>query len=187
MLLKPDAVQRGIIGEILHRFERAGMKMVAVKMVQADENLASSHYPDSKKWKQIVGQRTIDDCEKYGIDLMANMGTTDPIEVGNIVKKWNQEFLISGPVLAIVFQGINCVERIRSIAGDTIPVRAAPGTIRGDFSLDSAIAANRRKRTVYNLIHASGSIEEAENEIKLWFKEDEICSYKRTHEDLYSY
>jgi nucleoside-diphosphate kinase len=185
--MKPDAVKRGIVGEILHRFERAGLKMVAVKLVQADRELARKHYPDSVEWKQIVGQRTIDDCEKYGIDLMENMGTTDPVKVGDIVKKWNEDFLVSGPVLAIVFEGVNAIERVRSLCGSTIPVKAAPGTVRGDFSLDSAISANRRQRTVYNLIHASGTVEEAKTEIALWFKPEEILSYRRVHEDLYLY
>lgn len=187
VLLKPDAVKRGIVGEVLHRFERAGLKMVAVRMIHADEELAKKHYPNSDEWKAIVGQRTIDDCEKYGIDLMSNMGTTDPIQVGEMVKQWNVDFLMSGPVLAIVFEGVNAVERIRSLVGHTVPAKAEPGTIRGDFSLDSAIAANRRKRTIFNLIHASGSAEEAEQEIKLWFRENEIVSYRRVHEDLYLY
>jgi nucleoside-diphosphate kinase len=187
VLMKPDAVKRGIVGEILHRFERAGLKMVAVKLFSVDAALASSHYPDSDEWKKKVGQRTIDDCEKYGIDLIANVGTDDPIEVGNIVKHWNMEFLMSGPVLAIVFEGVNAIERVRTLVGDTIPTKALPGTVRGDFSLDSALAANRRKRTVYNLIHASGSVEEAEVEIKLWFKDDPMLSYRRVHEDLYLY
>ena len=185
--MKPDAVKRGIVGEILHRFERAGLKMVAVKLVQADGELAKKHYPDSEEWKLIVGQRTIDECNQYGIDLMQNMGTMDPLKVGEIVKEWNEDFLKSGPVLAIVFEGVNAVERVRSLVGHTIPSKAMAGTIRGDFSLDSALAANRRGRTIYNLIHASGSAEEAENEIKLWFKDDEIVAYRRVHEDLYSY
>jgi len=187
VLLKPDAVKRGIVGEVLHRFERSGLKIVAMKMVQADQKLAELHYPDTQEWKIKVGQRTIDDCEKYGIDLMANMGTTAPLKVGEIVKQWNVEFLTSGPVLAIIFEGVNAVERVRSLVGDTVPVKAAPGTIRGDFSLDSAIAANRRKRTIYNLIHASGSAEEAAQEIKLWFKDEAPYSYRRVHEDLYKY
>ncbi|OGC61123.1 hypothetical protein A3K34_00530 [candidate division WWE3 bacterium RIFOXYC1_FULL_40_10] len=187
VLMKPDAVKRGIVGEILHRFERSGLKMIAVKLVQADENLASRHYPDSDEWKTKVGQRTLDDCEKYGIDVMANMGTKDPLEVGGIVKKWNMEFLMSGPVLAIVFEGVNAIERVRSLVGDTVPTKASAGTIRGDFSLDSAIAANRRGRTIYNLIHASGSEDEAKDEILMWFKEEPMISYKRVHDDLYSY
>ena len=187
VLMKPDAVKRGIVGEIMHRFERAGLKIVSVKLVQADDELAGKHYPNTEKWKVIVGQRTIDECVQNGIDLMENMGTMDPLEVGEIVKKWNEEFLKSGPVLAIVFEGVNAVERVRSLVGNTIPLKANAGTIRGDFSLDSALAANRRSRSVFNLIHASGTSEEAEDEIKLWFKDDEIMSYKRVHEDLYLY
>ncbi|RJR27979.1 nucleoside-diphosphate kinase [candidate division WWE3 bacterium] len=187
VLMKPDAVKRGIVGEILHRFERSGLKMVGAKLVHADQALAGKHYPNSDEWKMKVGQRTIDDCEKYGIDLMENMGTTDPVRVGEIVKQWNVDFLTSGPVLAVVFEGVNAVERVRALVGETVPVKAMPGTIRGDFSLDSAIAANRRKRTIFNLIHASGSEEEAEIEIKLWFKENELFSYRRVHEDLYMY
>ena len=187
VLMKPDAVKRGIVGEILHRFERSGLKIVGAKLVHADHELAGKHYPNSDEWKSKVGQRTIDDCEKYGIDLMENMGTTDPLKVGEIVKQWNVDFLTSGPVLAVVFEGVNAVERVRALVGETVPVKALPGTIRGDFSLDSAIAANRRKRTIFNLIHASGSEEEAEIEIKLWFKENELFSYRRVHEDLYMY
>ena len=187
VLLKPDAVKRGILGEIIHRFERSGLKIVGVKLVQADLDLATRHYPDSNEWKLKVGQRTIDDCEKYGVDLMANVGTVDPLEVGEIVKKWNAEFLMSGPVLAVVLEGVHAVERVRSITGETIPVKALPGTIRGDFSLDSAIYANKKSRTVYNLVHASGAEEEAKEEIKLWFKPEEILPYRRVHEDLYSY
>ncbi|MFZ5424187.1 MAG: nucleoside-diphosphate kinase [Patescibacteria group bacterium] len=187
VLMKPDAVQRGIVGEILARFEKVGLKMVAVKLMQADEALAQKHYPDSDDWKRKVGERTIDDCEKYGIDLMENMGTEDPIEVGSIVKQWNVDFLTSGPVLAIVFEGLNAVERVRSLVGHTVPSKAAAGTIRGDYSLDSAIGANRRKRTIYNLIHASGEVAEAKEEIKLWFGNEETLKYRRTHEDLYSY
>ena len=185
--MKPDAVKRGIVGEILHRFERAGLKMVAVKLIQPGEDLAEKHYPNTEKWKSTVGQRTIDECKANGIDLMENIGTTDPLKVGEIVKKWNEDFLKSGPVLAIVFEGVNAVERVRALVGNTVPSKAQAGTVRGDFSLDSALAANRRSRTIYNLIHASGSNEEAQFEIDLWFKKDEILSYRRIHEDLYLY
>lgn len=188
VILKPDAVKRSLMGEILMRLERVGLKMIAGKFIQADAETAEKHYPDSVEWKQTVGQRTIDDCQKYGIDLQANIGTTDPVEVGEIVKKWNEEFLTSGPVFAMVLEGVNAVERVRALAGATVPTKAAAGTIRGDFSLDSAIEANKRSRTIYNLIHASGSVEEAEVEIALWFKPNEIFDgYKLAYEDLYKY
>jgi len=188
LILKPDAVKRSLMGEIIQRFEKVGLKMVAGKFVVVSEEIAKKHYPDSVEWKQTVGQRTIDDCEKYGIDLMSNVGTTDPLEVGEIVKKWNEEFLLSGPVFAMVLQGVNAVERVRSLVGSTVPAKASPGTVRGDYSLDSAIEANKRSRTIYNLVHASGSVEEAEEEIKLWFSEDDIFDdYKLVYEDLYKY
>ena len=188
LILKPDAVKRSLMGEIIQRFEKVGLKMIAGKFIVISEEIAKKHYPDSVEWKQTVGQRTIDDCEKYGIDLMSNVGTTDPLEVGEIVKKWNEEFLLSGPVLAMVLQGVNAVERVRSLVGSTVPAKASPGTVRGDYSLDSAIEANKRSRTIYNLVHASGSAEEAEEEIKLWFSEGEIFDdYKLVYEDLYKY
>jgi nucleoside-diphosphate kinase len=188
VILKPDAVKRGLMGEILQRLEKVGLKVVAGKFIQIDRELATKHYPDSLEWKQTVGQRTIDDCQKYGIDLQANIGTTDPAAVGEIVKKWSEDFLMSGPVFAMVLQGVNAVERVRSLAGATVPTKAASGTIRGDYSLDSAIAANQRGRTIYNLVHASGSVEEAEFEIALWFKPNEIFDqYKLVYEYLYKY
>ena len=180
VLLKPDAVQRGIVGEILHRFERAGLKMIAVKLVLANDDVARKHYPNSNEWKEKVGNNTLKDCETYNIDVLKNMGTNDPVELGTIVKGWNEEFLKSGPVLAIIFEGIHAIDRVRSICGPTIPILAPPGTIRGDFSLDSAIAANVLKRAVYNLVHASGSEEEAEEEIKLWFGDTGTLNYRRT-------
>lgn len=187
VLMKPDAVQRGVVGEILHRFERAGLKMVAVKMHHADDELAEKHYPATDAWKRTVGERTLADCKKYDIDVVENMGTDDPVKIGEIVKKWNEDFLKSGPVLAIVFEGVHAIERVRSLVGHTVPAKAAPGTVRGDFSLDSAIFGNVKKRTIYNLIHASGSVEEAKEEIKLWFGDEPTHSYKRVHDDLYSY
>jgi len=90
--MKPDAVKRGIVGEILHRFERAGLKMVAVKLIQPNEALAEKHYPNTEKWKSTVGQRTIDECEANGIDLMENVGATDPHKSRGNSKKMERRF-----------------------------------------------------------------------------------------------
>lgn len=174
LVLKPDAVQRGLVGDIVQRVEKMGFKIVAAKLVMASEELGTKHYPDTEEWKKAVGARTIEDCEKYGIDLMENMGTEDPIEIGNLVKKWNVDYLCSGPVFAFVLEGFNAIERLRSLVGSTVPTKANPGTIRGDFSLDSAILANRNGRAISNLVHASGNLEEAEYEINLWFRPEEI-------------
>ncbi len=174
VLIKPDAVKRGIVGEIIHRFERAGLKIIALKLIQADREKGSKHYPNTEEWLTTVGKRTIEDCEKYGIDLMTSMGTTEALEIGKKVKEWNIDYLTAGPVVAFVFEGLNAVERLRTLVGHTVPTKASPGTIRGDFALDSAISANREGRSISNLIHASGSVEEAIEEINLWFKPEEI-------------
>jgi nucleoside-diphosphate kinase len=187
VLLKPDAVVRGVTGEILHRFERVGLKIVGMKMVHAEVEFVKKHYLTTDEKLKIIGERTLADCIEYDIDVEANMGTKDPIEIGRQVWNWNVEFLSSGPVLAIVFEGVNSVQNIRNMVGSTVPSKAAPGTIRGDFSLDTAVGANKRKRTVFNLIHASGSVEEANEEIKLWFNETELYNYRRLHEDFYRY
>lgn len=187
ILLKPDAVKRGVVGEILHRFERAGLKIVGAKMVLPTKDFAQNHYLMSEEAMLTIGKRTLADCEKFGVDVCENMGSDDPLEIGKKVWEWNVDFLVSGPVLAFVLEGLHAVESVRSMVGATVPLNAAPGTIRGDFSLDSAIGANVRKRTIYNLIHASGTVEEAKREINLWFKPNEIVSYRRVHEDLYSY
>jgi len=178
LVIKPDAVKRGLIGEIIQRVEKMGFKIVASKLVQIDEKLGEAHYPNSEEWKKNVGMRTIEDCEKYGIDLEKNMGTKDPVEIGNLVKKWNVDYLCSGPVFAFVLEGYNAVERLRSLVGHTVPAKAAPGTIRGDFSLDSAILANMNKRSIMNLVHASGTVDEARGEIDLWFRPEDFVEYE---------
>lgn len=154
VLLKPDAVQRGLSGRIIERFENAGLKIVAVKMVWADVNLANKHYFD-------LGERR-----------------------GPEVKKRMVEFLTrSGPVLALVLEGIEAVEVVRKIVGGTEPKTALPGTIRGDFAHLSLAYGDSKNKGVPNLIHASGSLEEAKKEIELWFKPEEIHSYKLSYEE----
>lgn len=185
--MKPDAVKRGIVGEILHRFERVGLKMVAVRMMLASKEHAAKHYKKDDMWAKKVGEIRIEDCKRYDMDIRELYGTDDPVEIGHKVNEFNFEFLSSGPVLAIVFEGVNAVKRIRDLVGFTIPNEAAPGTIRGDFGLDSAYSGMVRKRTVYNFIHASGTPEEAEEEIHLWFKDEDLLSYRMVHEDLYNY
>ncbi|KKT69351.1 MAG: Nucleoside diphosphate kinase [candidate division WWE3 bacterium GW2011_GWB1_44_4] len=187
VLLKPDAVQRGIIGEIVHRFERAGLKIVGVKLAQVDEAFGAKHYKHTEDWKMKVGARNIEECARSGLSTWDCFGTDQPKEIAEVVDKRNAMFLSMGPVLAIVFEGPNAVAKIRSLVGPTFPDSAPPGTIRGDYGLDSSYSAMLRKRTTYNMIHASGSLEEAEEEVNLWFKSEEILTYRRVHEDLYNY
>lgn len=169
VLLKPDAMNRGLAGEIIGRFERVGLKIVECKLVNADKKLASTHYPVTEEWLLKVGKNTLSDCEKYEVDVMDAMGTSDPIEIGKKVHEWNMEYILSAPILAIVFEGVHAVEVVRKLCGPTLPLLAPPGTIRGDFSSASAVSENMAKSPIRNLIHASGDPSEAEREIKLWF------------------
>jgi nucleoside-diphosphate kinase len=177
VILKHDAVARGLIGEIVSRFERIGLKLVAFEMVDPDQNIGQKHYPDSDEWKIKVGERTLKEYKEKGINPTEILGTDNAKEIGELVKKWNVEYLTAGPVVAMVWEGPNAVKVVRKLVGDTVPANALPGTIRGDFSWDSPELANEQQRPFYNLIHASGAPDEAEYEINLWFYELEIIDY----------
>lgn len=183
VLVKPDGVKRGLVGDIVHRFEKAGLKIVAMKMVWVEKSLVAKHYPDEKEYLTIVGNKTLKTYAEYGRDPQDELGTKDAYEIGKMVRNWNMEFLTSGPVVAILLEGLHAVDNVRMITGDTIPRFAQPGTIRGDYSLDSPVLANLNKRSVKNVTHASGSPEEAKFEEELWFRQNEIHQYKRADED----
>lgn len=185
VLVKPDGVKRGIVGEIIRRFENAGLKVVGMKMVWVNKNLVDKHYPDSRiEFLRGMGEKTLKSYTEYGKDPVAELGTDDPVEIGRIINTWNKDFITSGPVVAMVLEGNHAIDNVRRLVGATLPTFAAPGTIRGDFSVDSPVLANERKRTVRNLIHASGEPAEAEYEIDLWFSKEEIHSYKRAEEEV---
>lgn len=184
VLLKPDTVKRGLSGEILARFEKAGFKIIAIKMVHIDADLVAKHYPDNKEYLTLVGQKTLKIYKEYGQDPSEELGTKDAYEIGQMVRKWNMVFLSSGPVVAVLLQGLHAVDAVRMLVGNTLPRFAEPGTIRGDYSLDSPILANKQKRSVKNMIHASGTAEEAKFEEELWFHKNEIHDYQRADEDI---
>ena len=169
VLIKPDAMERGLAGEIISRFERVGLRIIEGKMVKVSKDLATKHYPVTKEWLNKVGHNTISDCQKYGFSIKEVVGTEDPIEIGKLVHAWNKDWLMSAPVLALILEGTHAVEVVRKLCGPTLPLLAPPGTIRGDFSSSSAISENIQKKPIRNLIHASGSEEEAKREIALWF------------------
>ncbi|MBI5621685.1 nucleoside-diphosphate kinase [Candidatus Falkowbacteria bacterium] len=185
VLVKPDAVKRGLIGEIISRFEKAGLKIVAMKMVWADAELVGKHYPDDRtEFLKGMGEKTLATYEKYGKDAQEGLGTMDPLAIGRMVNSWNMEFLTSGPVVALLIEGLHAIDNVRMIAGNTLPAFAAPGTVRGDFSVDSPALANANKRAVRNMMHASGNPEEAKYEAELWFHTAEIYDYQRSDEDV---
>jgi len=183
VIVKPDGVRRGIVGEVISRFEKTGLKLVGLKLIKVDKAQINRHYPDSDEWLETLGKKSLADYEKLNLDPVKELGTKDPVEIGKMVKGWLIDYLSSGPVVAMVLEGNQAVENVRMIAGNTLPAFAQPGTIRGDFSVDSASLANAAKRAVKNIIHASGSLKEAEHEINLWFATEEIHSYKRAEEE----
>lgn len=178
IIIKHDGVARGLMGEIIKRFERAGLKLVGLEFISGTENMGHSHYPNSEEWLTTVGNRTLGDYESKGIDPVEELGTADPIEIGKKVKQWLVDYLTVGPVMAMVWEGPGAVEVGRKLVGGTIPTKAAPGTIRGDYSIDNVELANKLSRPFYNLIHASGEVAEAKEEIALWFGKGEIFDYK---------
>src|SRR3989344_5586465 len=177
VLIKPDAMKRRVMGNIIRRFERVGLKIVAAKMIWVDKTTVGKHYKDDNDYHKTVGEKALENYKKYGIDPKENLGTKDPVEIGKMVRRWNMEFITSGPVFAMLLEAPGAVAIVRKMAGHTFPAEAVPGTIRGDFGLEAAFTSNVQKRSVENLMHASGSIEEAEFEKKLWFKENEIYKY----------
>jgi len=184
VLVKPDGVKRGLIGEIIHRFEQRGLKVIALKMIWATRQEMDSHYPKDEAWVKRVGEKTAKTYEQYGYDLQTELGTTDLLKIGTMVRGWLLDFMTSGPVVKMVIQGVHAVDMVRKIAGPTMPYLAEMGTLRGDYSVDSAAAANKEKRSVHNILHASETAAEAENEIKNWFTKDELHAYKRMEEDI---
>ena len=155
VLFKPDSLQRGLVGDILTRFERVGLRIVGTKMLAPDRNHYGKHYEDIGKLKTRAGEKIFD------ITLVM-MGR--------------------GPVIAMVFEGVEAVSLVRKLVGGTEPKSAEPGTIRGDFSHMSYEYANSAQKGIPNLIHASGDPEEAIKEVNHWFSDSELYDYQALHE-----
>lgn len=184
LLVKPDGVKRGLIGDVLKRIESRGLKIIGLKMIEVDEKHAYDHYPQTDGWLRGMGEKTLDNYRQYGKDPVKEIGTDDPLEIGKKVSKWNVDFLTSGPLVAVLIKGIHAIDMVRKIVGKTIPAQAEMGTIRGDFSVDSPTLANIAKRALHNVVHASGDPDEATHEVEHWFGKNEIHDYKRAEEDI---
>ena len=184
VVIKPDALKRGLAGDIIHRFEKIGLKMIACKMFVPTKELLNKHYPiDRKEFVEGMGQRTLDGYKEMGVDVKEQFGTDDAHKIGLLVQSWLVDFMVSSPVVAMVYEGPHAIELVRKIRGATMPLKAAPGTINGDFSFDSAALGNAQSRPIKNLVHASGNEEEAKFEIGLWFTESELYSdYETLHQ-----
>lgn len=183
-LIKPDGVKRGLIGEIINRIEQRGLKIIALDMAWATPEQIDNHYPKDEAWIKNVGEKTLATYKKYGYDPVAEHGTDDALVIGKEVRKWSIDYLTSGPIVKIIIQGVHAIDMVRKLIGNTIPALAEMGTIRGDFSVDSPVLANKAHRAIHNLIHASGNPEEAKNEIEMWFTPSNIHAYRRAEEDI---
>lgn len=180
VVIKPDGIQRTLIGEILKRYERSGLKLSGLKMLVPTSAHIEAHYNLDPNWKRLVGEKAIESYQKKGI----KPPSMDPLAVGDKVIAGLKKYMTSGPVVAMVWQGAHAVKIVRKITGGTEPLTSDVGTIRGDFVLDSYQMADTDERAVRNLIHASGSIEDAEKEIELWFKKGELVNYRLIAEQI---
>ncbi len=184
VLIKPDGVKRGLTGETIRRIEQRGLKVIALRMFMATPEQVDEHYPKDPNWIKRLGEKSLKTYEKYNLDPIEELGTDDPDEIGKMVRKWLVNFMTSGPVVKMVVQGLHAVDMVRKLCGNTLPNLAEMGTIRGDYSVDSAALANSGKRAVHNIVHASETPEEAAHELDYWFSPEEIHEYKRAEEDI---
>jgi nucleoside-diphosphate kinase len=180
VIVKPDGVQRSLIGEVTGRIERVGLKLVGLKFQIPSVEQARAHYTIDSEWVRKAGEKGVSARLSRGEDVSG----LDPIQIGNEILSKLQKYMSSGPVVIMVWQGAHAVDVIRKIVGGTEPRTSDVGTIRGDFVHDSYEISNIEQRSVRNVVHASGSIEEAEKEIMLWFTPEEIISYRLIAEEI---
>ena len=173
VIVKPDGVQRGLLGEILGRFERAGLKIVGMKLVWPDEELVGEHYSADENYLRGVGEKALENARQRGVEK-----SESALEIGQRVREANMRYLSTGPVLTLALEGNTAVQTVRAIVGGTNPLTADIGTIRGDLTIDDFTQADLEDRSVRNLMHASSDPEEAEREITLWFSTSELHEYQ---------
>jgi nucleoside-diphosphate kinase len=180
VIVKPDGVQRSLIGEIVGRFERVGLKLMALKMVLPDAKHIEEHYTLDPEWRRITGEKTIKSYKEKGLPPPSE----DPFVITDKILAALKRYMVSGPVIVMVWQGAHAVKIIRKLVGSTEPLSSDVGTIRGDFVLDSYQMSDEDGRSVRNLIHASGSTNEADREIEHWFSKEELFSYSLVQEKV---
>ena len=179
VMIKPDGVQRALVGEIIKRAERVGLKIVALKMLVPPEDQCWIHYNKDEAWFAQKGERTMADRQAAGLPV-----DKSAVEYGKDIVRALVKFMTSGPVVAMVLSGNQAVGIIKKLVGGTEPLTSDVGTIRGDYTLDSYDLSSRDERAVRNLVHCSDKPEEAEREIKIWFKPEELISYRQLNEEI---
>lgn len=183
VMFKPDTVQRSLIGELFKRIERTGLKCVGLKMfIETDEKRLFEHYNKDDAWFLKKGERTVEDLKQAGLPV-----EKEPIEYGKDIIRANAIFMMQAPLVAMVWEGNQAAAVVKKIVGSTEPSTSDVGTIRGDYTIDSYAHSSFEDRAVRNLIHCTDpedGLEEAEREINLWFKPEEIMSYATAQERI---
>jgi len=179
VLLKPDTVQRSLVGEVIKRFERTGLKISAMKMIMATEDQLLTHYNKTDEWYERKGKGIVEELQKQGKPV-----TKEPKEYGKDIIRTIVTYMTAAPVVAMILEGNKAVSVVTKIVGTTEPATSDVGTIRADFTLDSYFHATYENRAVRNLVHQSESPEEAEREIAIWFKEAEMMDYVTAQERI---
>lgn len=185
IIIKPDAVARGLIGKTIETFEIVGLKLMAAKMLMPDAQVIKNHYPGTPEWIREMGEKTLASFKQSGVDVKKKMGTDDPTKLGQFVYDRLIKYWMEGPIVVMIWQGPGAIKVVRKLRGHTIPLLAQTGTLLSDYSFDSSILSSGLDRVVKTFIHASGSVEEAEREIKYWFPKVELKNYKREVDELY--
>lgn len=179
VMIKHDGIQRSLVGEIVGRFERAGLKIVGMKMIIPDRERALAHYGKDDAWCERKGANMITNIEKTG-----GTATKSAVEYGRDIVDTLIKYITSGPVVQLVLEGNHAVAIVKKLVGGTEPLTSDVGTIRGDFTIDSYELANAMNRSTRNLIHCTGESEESDFEINLWFKKEELLSYRHINEAM---
>jgi nucleoside-diphosphate kinase len=179
VIIKPDGVQRGLIGEITHRIERTGLKLIGMKFTFADKELFWKHYDKDDAWFESKGQNTIENRKANNLPIEKSA-----IEYGKDIIRALISFMTAGPIVMMAWEGNKAVGIVKKIVGGTEPLTSDVGTIRGDLTVDSYELSNIDGRAVRNLVHCSDKPEEAEKELKLWFKEEELMKYRLANEEI---
>jgi len=179
VLIKPDGVQRGLIGEMISKFEKKGLKIVAMKMEWPTEEQAKKHYDQPEHAALALGEKSIAAYKEKGLEI-----NKTPLEIAADVQKKLVRYLTGGPVVAMIIEGAHAIAHVRKIRGGTNPLAADVGSITADYTVDSYFIADETARAVRNLVHASGSVEEANTEISIWFSKEEIFNYNLAIEQI---
>ncbi len=185
IIIKPDAIQRGLIGIIFECFEKVGLKLLAAKMVKPDKEVIKNHYPGTKEWISEMGQKTLASFKQSGINVKEKLGTDDPFKLGKFIYDRLIKYWMEGPIIVSVWEGPHAISVARKIRGHTIPILSEPGTIHNQYSFDSSPLSASLDRVVKTFIHASTDNQEAQREIRYWFKTTEFRSYEREVDQLY--